>query len=321
MRYIVPCCLLLAGSIPGFATVDNGLLALVPSGAKVVSGVDVNRARNSLFGQFMLGKINSDHPEFDQMVQQTGFDPRRDIEDVLFASSGPAGQSTPPPFSVLVRGNFDQARIKKTLVSKGATVQPFQGVDILLETSPHGKHAFAFPDVDIAVMGDLASVQQIISNRANPTPLDSTLQQLVMAAGTNQDAWFAALGASSFFPGNFTPHANSHMSAETLQSILESSGGVLFGTVVQLSFDAVTRSPQDAVALTDVVRFGTSMMQMQRQKDPKADVVATSLDNMTLQANGSNVHIGLSIPESGLEQLAQLDGQASSSGGIRPSRR
>ena len=93
---------------------------------------------------------------------------------------------------------------------------------------------------------------------------------------------------------------------QALQSILESSGGIKFGATVDLTFDALTRSPQDATSLADVVRFLASMMQMQRQKDPRAAILANAFDNMNLTATADRLHLSMSIPEQSIEQLAEL---------------
>jgi len=39
--------LLCAGTVSAVASVDDGLLSLVPAGAKIIGSVDVTRARNS----------------------------------------------------------------------------------------------------------------------------------------------------------------------------------------------------------------------------------------------------------------------------------
>ncbi len=325
MRHIIKSLLALAVSVPAFATVDSGLLALAPSGAKIISGVDVSRAKSSPFGQYMLNNISSENPDFQQMMQETGFDPRRDLQDFLFVGTGPGAARADSRFAVLVRGNFDQVRIKNALMAKGATVQAYQGVPVLLDASHysgsnHGQTAFAFPDVDIAAMGDLATVQQIIANRANPSALDPALQQLVSSAGADHDAWFASSVAGSFLADHLSREAGQRVRPEALQSVSQSSGGISFGDVVQLSFDAVTRSAKDATSLADVVRFFTSMVQMQRQNDPRASIVASSFDNMTLRTDANNVHISMSIPEGSLEQLSDLKVHPQASRTVKPTK-
>src|SRR6202043_2116696 len=92
--------------------------------------------------------------------------------------------------------------------------------------------------------------------------------------------------------------------AKALQGVLQSSGGVKLGPTIETTFDAVTRSPQDASSLSDVIRFMASMVQMQRQNDPRANILASALDGMTLQNSGASVHLSISMPEKSLEELA-----------------
>ena len=319
MRFIVPS-FLLAACVPALAAVDAGLLALAPSGAQIISGVDVTRAKSSPFGQYILSKLSSDSQDFQEMIQETGFDPRRDVQDLLLVSTASQAQGNKSRFAVLVRGNFDHELIKKSLLAKGGTVQPYQGVDVLVSGSKHGGTAFAFTEVDIAAMGELSTVQQIIANRANPTNLDPALQQLVSSEGTDHDAWFACLTSGSFLSNGFRKEGVQQPGAEALQSILQSGGGISFGDVVEASFDAVARSAKDATSVADVIRFGASLLQTQGQKDPRASILASSLSNMTINTNQSNVHISISMPESGLEQIAEINLQHGGNGTAKPTK-
>jgi hypothetical protein len=290
-----------------FAAADNGLLALIPADSKIVTSVDVQQARSSPFGQFLLSRMNSDSNGFDKMAQETGFDPRRDLQSFVFASSGPAVNVGQSSFVVVARGTFDSQSIGKQVLSHGGTVQNFGGIDVYVFQQQHGRSsAFALPDTGIAVFGDLASVQQVIANRANPAVLDTALQNLITQVSPNNDAWFASLLPGSFLTQHVNDATNQQVKtqAQALQSVRQAAGGVRFGDLIQLSFDAVTRSPQDAVSLTDVVRFVASLVQMQRQKDPKAGLLASALDNMTMNTSGSNVHVSLAIAETSIEQIA-----------------
>jgi hypothetical protein len=80
---------------------------------------------------------------------------------------------------------------------------------------------------------------------------------------------------------------------------------VELGSQIALSFDAIARSAQDATSLSDVIHFGVGLVEMQSEKDPKAAVVSNALNSMIVSINGSTVHIGLTIPEQELENLAQ----------------
>ena len=90
-----------------------------------------------------------------------------------------------------------------------------------------------------------------------------------------------------------------------LQSILQSSGSIRLGDTVKLSFEAVTRSDKDAQSLSDVVRFLSSMVQMQRENQPQAALLASALDTMSVNTEGNTMHLSLAVPEKVLEQLVE----------------
>lgn len=307
MRYILPIsALFLFGTFSGFGAVDPALLALIPPGAKLVAGVRLDQARSSGFGQYMLSHMDTEKDEhFQEVIEQTGFDPRHDLDELVFATSGPASEKAHQTFVILARGTFDPNRIESKVKAKGAVVQTYQGVHVIVDDQKnHHGVGFAFLDGGIAVMADSATLRQIIAGRASPTVLDAALQDQVLKASADNDAWFASSMPAPFLASHMEHQTNQPMQhAQALQSILQSSGGVHFGDVVQFSFDASTRSPQDAVSLADLLRLGGSMVQMQRQNDPRAAIVASAVDKMTIANTGPMVHATFSMTEKNLEQL------------------
>lgn len=310
MRYVLPISVFfLSGVLSVFGAVDPALLALIPPGAKLVAGVRLDQARSSEFGQHVLNRMNTEDERFQQLIEQTGFDPRHDLDELVFATSGPGSDKSQPQFVILARGTFDQSRIEAKVKAKGGAIQSYEGVHLIVD-GPKNRHggAFAFLDGGIAVMADQATLRQIIAGRANPTALDSVLQDLVMKASADNDAWFASSVPGSYLARHMEQETKQPMQqAQALQSILQSSGGVHFGEVVQFSFDASTRSPQDAVSLADVLRLGGSMVQMQRQSDPRAAIVASVVDKMTITNNGPTLHAIFSLTEKNLEELVAAE--------------
>jgi hypothetical protein len=295
--------LLLAGALSAVASVDSGLLSLLPAGARIVGSVDVTRARGSEFGQYLLAKAQSEDAHFQEMIDQTGFDPRRDLQNVIFETSGAPGKSS--SFAILARGNFDASRIKTLAKAKGASLESYRGVEIIVHTKESDEQtALGFPEVGVAVMADMATLKQIIDNRASPALLDPELKSKISAIGKSNDAWFVSLVGGSFLADHAGPNAPPQ--AKALQGVVQSSGGVRLGSMIETTFDALTRSPQDATSLSDVIRFMASMVQMQRQNDPRAGILATALDGMTLENSGTAVHFAVSMPEKSLEQLAEI---------------
>ncbi len=296
--------LVMAGAVSALASVDSGLLALVPANSKIVAALDVTRARHSDFGQYLLTKMQADDVHFQEMINETGFDPRRDLQSILLANGGAdnGGAGASSPFAILARGNFDQNKIKALAMSKGhATIVPYGGVDIILEGKSHDR-AIGFLDVGVAVMAELDTLKQIIDSRAAPTVLDADLKSKIQNIGGANDAWFVSLVGGPNSWGAQTGPEQAQMKA--LQGVVQASGGVKFGATIDTTVDAVTRSAQDAQSLSDVIRFVASMVQMQRQNDPQAAILANALDGMTVRNDGTAVHLTVSMPEKSLEQLA-----------------
>lgn len=325
-RLAVLSLLLAASSLFAFGSVDQGLLALVPAGSKFISGVDVDRAKSSQLWQYFAKNAHHDQKDFTDFIQQTGFDPTRDLQQIMLAASvSNAGQGDSNA-AVLARGNFDQERLISSAKQKGYVSHDFQGVTLLVDKSqPKESHAFAFLGDGIGVMGDLETVKQIIANRAGASTLDAAIQGTVSKVATENDIWFVSFVPGSEVAGHFKPAqtdgADSKAStgqgwpqAQALESVQQASGGIQFGETVRVTLDAVTRSPKDATSLADVVRFFTSMVQMQRQKDPRAEMAAAAFDNMELATNGDAVHMSVAFPEKGLEKLFESSNPGSGPG-------
>ncbi len=317
----VPCFLLafaFIASSTSFAAVDAGLLALVPPDAQVASGVHVDTSRVSPFGQFVLSHMQSSSTRLQALIDQTGFDPRSDVTELLCASNGAQPQ---PSFLVLARGTFDPAKIEAAAVAKGATIQNYMGIDMILNQDASHPSGVAFLDNTLAVAADLTTLQYTIAHRTDAsggTPkVSAALLTSIGTASLGNDAWFVSLvSGANFLPSSAVQLGQGASGASvqgngqaaqgaTLESIQQSIGGVHFGDQIAVSFQAVTRSDKDATSLADVVRFFTSMVQMQRQSNPQAAILATALDSMTLQTSGNTITLALSIAEKDFETLAQ----------------
>jgi hypothetical protein len=312
MRFIVS--LLVAGLVSAasaFSAVDAGLLALVPPDAQLVSGVHVSQSRVSPFGQFVISQFKTEPGELQDLVNQTGFDPGKDVSEVLMAFNGMPKEGSG---LMLARGNFDLDKIRAAAVAKGATVESYLGTDLIIGGGTGLRvrgGAVAILSRSLAVAGDRESVKYAIAhaNMAQTPALNPALAAKINAISASADAWFV-----SFVPGSTVLpdvlHSGSpspsggNAQAAAIQSILQSSGSVRFGDQISLSFQAETRSDKDATSLADVVRFVSSLIQMRRDSDPHLTTLASAFDNMQLSTSGNTMSLALSIPEKDFEELA-----------------
>src|SRR5690242_18590000 len=107
----------LVGIMPATAA-DQELVKLLMPDAKVVAGVNVDQAKASPFGQYVLSQMMPQDAHMRELNQQTGFDPTRDVRELLVASVGAA---TPGHESglALARGNFNIAGIVSAAMQHG----------------------------------------------------------------------------------------------------------------------------------------------------------------------------------------------------------
>ena len=122
---------------------DSALLNLVMPEARMVAGIDVERARDSFLGRKLMEQLDNgkEAGDFAKFVALTGFDPRRDLKEILIAT--PDANTQNPPALILVRGTFDMSRINRFLKVTGIAHAECicQKIDLCLY---HGKWECSF---------------------------------------------------------------------------------------------------------------------------------------------------------------------------------
>ncbi len=290
--------LLFAGLLPA---ADPQLVSLLMPDAKVVAGINVEQARNSPLGQFMLSHMQHGDEGFAKLAATTGFDPRRDLREVLMGTVGQPGRQG----LVLARGTFDAPRIFAAARLGGHTVETYNGVDILTGKDDSLTHAVTFLDGSIAVAGDLASVHGAIDRHSAANgALDPALAAKIDQLSNSQDAWSVSMVPLAALSNQKLPDTrlNGMLNTDVVKSILQTSGGIKLGAIVQISGEAVANSDKNATALADVVRFLGSMVQSNAPASSAAAITAL-VQSLDVKANGNTVKVALAIPEQQIEGL------------------
>jgi hypothetical protein len=297
-------CLLLALAVAAPA-VDSTLLNLAIPDARVVAGVNLANARSSPFGQYVLGRLSSGEPQdFQNFISTTGFDPRRDLNEILFTSPGGSGNTQK---LVLARGVFDRARLIALAKSSGADVSIYNDVEIIAvgvkAAAEHGQPpiALAFPQESVAAAGDLESVRAVIDRRQGGLGLSGDLAAKVNALSGAQDAWFVSVVPVSELAGRVPDSSGGALKGDALKSIQQASGGVKFDQVINVSAELVAQTAQDATSLADGLRLLAGLAALQQK--PQNQALQSLLNTLSVKAEANTVKIGLTIPEALLESL------------------
>jgi len=290
----------LSAAAANVLAVDASMLNLLMPDAKVVSGVDIERTRNSPFGQYFLKQATAQESHLSKFTEMTGVDPRKDLYEVLVASSesgaslrGGAGAV------VIVRGAFNPAKIMQLAATHGS-LSSYNGTQVV-ETGKGAKTAWAGFLGNLLVAGPPASVKSAIDRYRSAGKTDALLISRIQAASSQHDAWFLTTVSPGALAGNLTanPNVKGAMAGDLVKGIDSLTAGVKFGANVILSGEATARSDQDATALVDVMKFFASMAQSNGAKSGPLGM----LDAMQMTATGRTVKFSLSTPEQEFEKL------------------
>ena len=301
-RVTIPAAMALWAAASAFAA-DQGLLKLVMPDAKVVLGLEVDQAKASPFGQYLLSQVPSGEQGLQKLMAETGFNPEKNVSEILIASNGP--QQSASRGLILARGSFNVAKIETAAQANGGTVTSFSGVDVITHSHEKQVRALAFPNDSTAIAGDLAAVQNAIGQLHGAPGLSQRMQNTVQTASAGGDFWFVTLAPLADFSAVVPDQSmgNAMKGSNLFQTVQQASGGVKFGDPVKVSGQALTSTAQDAQSLVDAIRFIAGLMTMNRQKDPAAGMMASLVDLMQLQATANTMTFSISVPEKQLESL------------------
>jgi len=276
------------------AAVDPALLNLVMPDAKVVAGIQVQQAQASALGQYLMAQIPTGL-ERDKMTAATGFDPTRDLREIVAASSGAKNTGL-----LIGRGVFQPQRISALAALSGGRVTTYKGVEIV--ASKVLPPCLAFLDASTVVVGDDASLKAAIDRRTGGGQISGDLRQKALDASSLNDAWVVTVTPLADLLSSTGAGAN-FQQANLLQTVQQLAAGLKFGgSSVTLTGEAVTRSNEDAQALVDILRFLVSMAQA-NTKGPNAARASSIIDAAKFSTDGAVMRLIVEMPEKQIEEM------------------
>ena len=309
----------LAASLPA---ADQQLVNMLMPDAKIIAGINVDSARNSPFGSFMLSQLPASEPGFQKFVEASGFNPRTDLQEILVATSGtpatpsdaaasvaPGKVASPPQMKglILARGNFNVEKISALAKTDGKQgIQTYNGATLISDRKDASASAMAFLGPNLLVAGDPQMVKAAIDRRTHTNTLDPQLVTKVNSLSASEDAWAVSIAPlSSLNAGaGADPMMQGALGGDIFKKITETSGGIKFGSLIQMTTELVAMDEKNATALGDVLRFLAGMVAM-NSGSPKGapPVLVTILQSLNVQTQGNVVSVTMSAPEDQVEGL------------------
>lgn len=285
---------------------DSALLNLVMPEARMVAGIDVERARDSFLGRKLMEQLDTKDAEFGKFVAMTGFDPRRDLREIIIAT--PDTNTKNPPALILVRGIFDMSRINGFLKVAGvAAAENLGGVDFYTKANSKEDMGFAILDGSLALAGPKEVVRAALKRRAGAaSALTAATYAKVQTMSRANDIWavtsIPVAELSNAMPGG-GQGPSGMMGGDAFKGIEQAAMGLRFGAeFMELTAETVSKTEKDATGIADVVRFLSTMVQMNREK-PEVKAFAAALDGMKLTTEAKTTKLSISLPMAEMEQM------------------
>lgn len=187
----------------------------IPADTVVLAGARIDQIHATPLYQRLM--TDRKIPELDRFVQQTGLDPRRDLQEIVVASNG-------KQTLLIARGRMaDTARLEQMLVQQGAERVPLQKYSLLASKD----QSVVFIDQSIALAAPLEHLKAVLSQAGGAKP--AILQQVSALAGTRH-VWAVATGGFAPVPlpesGNLANLNRVFQSLENVSMTMDLSDGL-----------------------------------------------------------------------------------------------
>jgi hypothetical protein len=243
---------------------DPNLLNLVTPDAKVVAGLQVDQAKLSSLGKYILGRMQPEHAAFKDLIQQAS--------EIVFAANSDTDISK--HWVIVARGSFPAQ----------ATAQP----------------DLAILDNTTAIIGTPELVTAAVRRFQTHAAAPAALLDKVRLISPKYDFWFVTLVPFSALSAAMPEAVKENT---ILDGVTQIMGGAKFGDQIQFNADLTSKTERDAQDLANALRFFASLIQTGQGKSETAAQISSLLDNMTLSTNGNVTSLSLSIPERLVERL------------------
>ncbi|MDQ6699803.1 MAG: hypothetical protein M3Z36_06430 [Acidobacteriota bacterium] len=214
--------LLLAVLIPACRSdsgrVDPVLAQLVPADAVSLFGARMDQIKSTPLYQKLIAQKKLQ--QFDEFAAETGFDPRRDVRELVVASNG-------KDTVVLARGNFHLSNVQ------GVAKSMYKGYTLYTRDDA----GYSLLDSSTAVAGNLAELRAALDqyktgNRAATAALLAKAQ----AIPGQYQVWAVSIGGADFLARNLPQSGNG------------ANFGKIFRSLENTMFEADLRNGLDAIA-------------------------------------------------------------------------
>ena len=268
---------------PRRTAIDATLARLVPPDATLLAGVHMDAVRATPLFQNLVATRSV--PQLDDFARQTGFDPRRDVRELLIASNG-------KDLLVTARGTF------KENAAAGLAKQSYHGVRLYTRDY----RGVAFLDPSTAVAGTLPAVKAALDRYrsgggSGPAELLTRGRQI---PAQNQ-LWSVSNGVDNPLTAAIPETGNAANAGRILRSLENMTFAADLRAGVDAYLTGTCRAEEDAKNLGDTVR---GLIGLGRLSVPEKQPELLRLwDGIKVDQQQRTVTITVAVPQDLLDKL------------------
>lgn len=279
--HVLASVLISAAALSGAERIDNVLVKLVPRDSVSLLGVQMDQVKNTPFYKKLMAQQKL--TQLDEFAAQTGFDPRRDVRELLVASNLTKNSGV-----LLARGNF---RVTPDALAKMKDMRRTTYKGYTLWTGTEQESGFSILDSTLVIAGPVTSMHAALDQySARDDRAQSPLLRKALAVPMRNQIWLVSQGGSDFLANNMPesgPAANfGHIfkNLESAQLQADLSAGLNALITGDCKTDADAKSLSDAAR--GLIGFGRlSVPEGQPQLLRVWDAIQVSQQGRTLSLN------------------------------------
>jgi hypothetical protein len=296
--------LALVNLYPGHLQRANALalpdaISYLPKDSNFVLYADLHKFFNSpAYVKFEQKQKPDYFKGLNEFIDKTGIDPRKDLATILVGAQVPGG-----PGAVLLKGNFDKAKILSVLeeAKKTTATYNYKGLDVVSFQEPsHGKMAaLAFLDSGMLAIGDQKRVESYIDVKLGHTSSlydNKEFMDLIGQASTGDMLWL--VGAADSLLSQTPLMSNLKGKAPRVKNVIAS---VNLDQMISANIKGVCADERSAKDLGDLLRGGLAMARL--SVGGNADVMSL-LEGVRVDDGPDQVRLSVRIPLDLLDKLS-----------------
>ncbi len=276
--------------------VDNVLVRMTPPGSTTLVGIHLDEiSQTSVYRKLMADQAFG---ALDDFADASGFDPRRDVREMLWATTRGGGV-------LMARGTF-----RANSPPPAGAVKVRHGEYAIWSRGPNG---FCILDATLAVAGNMPAVELTLDEwKSGSHTAAQTLLARVSAVNPRSQVWGVSTGAAGFLADNLPKSSSGLDFSRIFQGLEETWFEADLSIGLRAEAHGATKTEQEAANLRDAIRGMVGLARLQAPENQSELVRAW--DGITAEQQGRAITVRVDIGKDLAARLIELFNAAASGG-------